>query len=91
MKTYCTPTWEFLPLSAAETILASGERVFNDSEIDAEDLFDGRLKRHNEKKLYAQERTAFSHLSDGREQVACGSAAKRLLPEKFSMCRAVKP
>lgn len=41
MKTYCTPTWEFLPLSAAETILASGERVFHDSEIDAEDLFDG--------------------------------------------------
>ena len=30
-----------VPMVLAETILASGERVFNDSEIDAEDLFDG--------------------------------------------------
>ena len=41
MKTYCTPAWDFLPFSSAETILRSGESTFDDSEMDAEDLFDG--------------------------------------------------
>ena len=41
MKKYCTPEWDFFPFSSAETILRSGESTFDDSEMDAEDLFDG--------------------------------------------------
>ena len=41
MKKYCTPAWDFFPFSSAETILRSGESTFDDSEMDAEDLFDG--------------------------------------------------
>ena len=41
MKKYCTPAWDFLPFSSAETILRSGESTFDDSEMDTEDLFDG--------------------------------------------------
>ena len=41
MKKYCTPAWDFFPFFSAETILRSGESTFDDSEMDAEDLFDG--------------------------------------------------